>query len=274
MGNDPFDRHYQKGADTAFGASLRHRRVLTPLRRLAKHVLVRWDLLRHRWDFDLARWLPVLQGAYAGHIVVPSRAVATSRAEAQDFARHGLVRRGDDVLDIGAGNGRQAIGLLEMDVGTYTGLEIIKDSVEYANAVFSRFGNVRFDFFDVTNDMYNPRGRIQPEQAALPYSENSFDFVVAGSLYTHLERLIVAERYVAESARVLRPDGAAFMSWFRSPPNTVNASAVRTVFPEGDICRIVEEHFAIVEEAGGNTTDWHDQWRLYLRKRPARRGRT
>src|SRR4051812_47642370 len=108
-----------------------HRRLFPAARRLAKLALVRWDLWKHRAEPAVQTWKPVLAGAYSGHIVVPSRAISSSREEAADFAAHGLVAEGDRVLDVGAGNGRQAIGLIEMGVAEYVGLDIIPGSVEW-----------------------------------------------------------------------------------------------------------------------------------------------
>jgi len=251
----------------ALRESVQKRRLFPRARWLAKQMLVRWDLFTHRHDESVRRWRPALVGARSGHVVVPSVAIESSRREAGDFAARGLVRAGDRVLDIGAGNGRQAIGLVEQGVASYTGLEIVKGSVEYANAAFASQGNVRLDWFDVQNAMYNPNGSQQPEKATFPYPDGSFDFAVALSLYTHLERLAVVERYVSETARVLRAGGTAFMTFFRSPPNEPSASAVRTVFGEADIRRVVGECFEIEDAAGCETTAFHDQWRLYLRKR-------
>jgi len=234
---------------------------------LAKQVLVRWDLFAHRKDESVQRWRPVLVGARAGHVVVPSVALESSRREAGDFAARGLVRAGDRVLDVGAGNGRQAIGLIELGVGSYTGLEVVKRSVEYANAAFASFGSVHFDWLDVFNPMYNPHGSQEPDKASFPYPDGSFDFVVALSLYTHLENLVVVARYASETSRVLRASGGAFMTFFKSPPNAVTASAVRTVFAERDIREIVGKRFVVEDAAGCETTAFHDQWRLYLRKR-------
>jgi SAM-dependent methyltransferase len=246
---------------------VQEKRLFPKARWLAKQVLVRWDLFSHRNDDAVRRWRSVLTGARAGHIVIPSVAIQSSRREAGDFAARGLVRAGDRVLDVGAGNGRQAIGLVELGVASYTGLEAVKQSVDYANAAFASTGNVRLDWLDVRNPMYNPGGSQEPEKVTFPYPDESFDFAVALSLYTHLEHPAVAARYVSETARVLRAQGGGFMTFFKSPPNATTTSAVRTVFAEADIRRIVEERFLIEDAVGCETTAFHDQWRLYLRKR-------
>jgi len=251
----------------ALWSAVQRKRLFPRARRLAKQLLVRWNLFTHRHDESVRRWRAVLVGARAGHVVIPSVALESSRREADDFATRGLVRAGDHVLDVGAGNGRQAIGMVELGVASYTGLEVVRRSVDWANRAFASTGNVRFDWFDVHNQMYNPHGSQEPEAAVFPYPDGSFDFVVALSLYTHLERLAVAARYASETARVLRGGGGAFMTFFKSPPNALTTSAVRTVFAEADIRRIVGQWFVIEDTAGCETTAFHDQWRLYLRKR-------
>jgi SAM-dependent methyltransferase len=246
---------------------LRLRRSLPRLRRLVQLGLVRWDTLLHGRDPAVKQWLPVLTNARTGHIVLPTKALASSRSQAMDFVRRRLVEPGFRVLDIGAGNGRLAIGLLEAGIGEYVGLEVDRGSVDFANEVFKPFGPVHFDFLDLANPMYNPGGSMKPDEVTYPYPDESFDFIIASSLYTHLERLTVVERNLSESARVLRPGRGAFASFFRSPPNGVSSSAVRSVFREQDIRDLIAKCFTIEDELNGRTTAFHDQWTIYLRRK-------
>lgn len=244
--------------------------MLSPTR-LARHIWIGSkiyaDYFRHRDDESIRTWWPVLRGVRDGYIQVPSHAVYSSRHQAQTFAAKGMVQPGDRVLDVGAGNGRQAIGLLELGVASYVGLEVVKECVEQATQAFKAVdADVRFDWLDVINQMYNPHGSQKPDEVVFPYDDKSFDVVVASSLYTHLERIEVAERYVKETARVLRPDGTAVMSFFRSPPNPLSSDALRTVFLETDITNLITPLFKVEHSDSGESTGFHDQWNLYLRK--------
>ncbi len=232
--------------------------------------MVAWgDVLCHWSDPKVRRWGPVIAGARSGHFTLPSFAVVSSITEAADFQERGLLDADTAVLDVGAGNGRQAIGLLEVGVGRYVGLEVMRECVDFGNRAFRdrrQNANVRFDWLDVANEMYNPGGTVDPASVAFPYDDGEFELVVAGSLFTHLQSVEVARRYLDEIARVLAPGGAAFTTWFRSPPNDLASAAIRSVFPEEEIRRLVGAAFAVEASSGGDTTSVNDQWRLYLRK--------
>ena len=245
------------------------REVVAAARRLGR-VGVAWlDVGRHWSDPRVRRWGPVIAGARHGHRTSPSFAVASSITEAADLLARGLLPADAAVLDVGAGNGRQALGLLELGIGRYVGLEVMRECVDFGNRAFRRWENVRFDWVDAANDMYNPVGSVDPTAVEFPYGDGEFDLVIAGSLFTHLRSPEVARRYLDETARVLVPGGAAFTTWFRSPPNDPASGALRSVFPEQQIRDLVAEHFTIEAATGGETTAVNDQWRLYLRKEGA-----
>jgi SAM-dependent methyltransferase len=246
---------------------IRDRRIMPRLRRVAKVISVYVDLARNRRDPDIQKWKSALVGARHGHVVAPSKALASSRGETHRLLHAGVFRPGDRVLDVGAGNGRLAIGLIEAGASSYVGLEIIQGSVNYGRKAFAGYPSVNFELFDVRNAMYNPGGKMEPDSVIFPFADATFECVVASSLFTHLERPAVVERYVSETARVLTADGRAAMSFFLSPPNPVSPpSAVRSVFDADFIYRTLEAHFEIVEEAAGQSPNFHDQRRIYLRK--------
>lgn len=235
-------------------------------RRMGRVALAWADVLRHWRDPQVRRWGPVIAGAGHGHFTLPSFAVVSSITEAADLRARGLLAPDAAVLDVGAGNGRQALGLLELGVGRYVGLEVVRECVDFANRAFSRWPNVRFDWIDAANEMYNPAGAVDPTSATFPYADGEFDLVIAGSLFTHLQSAEVARRYLEEIARVLRPGGGAFTTWFRSPPNDLAAAALRSVFAEDAIRSLIGTSFTLEASTGGETTSVNDQWRLYLGK--------
>jgi SAM-dependent methyltransferase len=61
--------------------------------------------------------------------------------------------------------------------------------------------------------MYNPAGTIPPAAFVFPYSDQSFDFVILSSVFTHMLTGDV-EQYLGEIARVLRPGGRVFVTLF------------------------------------------------------------
>jgi ubiquinone/menaquinone biosynthesis C-methylase UbiE len=113
--------------------------------------------------------------------------------------------------------------------------------------------------------MYNPGGTLAAEDFRIPLGEAEVDLVILSSIFTHLERMALCRLYLEEARRVLRPGGKVWATWFRSPPNDVCDSAVRTVFPEHEIVDAIRP-FRLLSSNGGLTTDMHDQWQMLLQK--------
>jgi SAM-dependent methyltransferase len=120
------------------------------------------------------------------------------------------------VLDAGCGLGRLAVPLARTlgPDGRYAGFDVVEDVVWWCRKNLARRDpRLSFEHADVVSAMYNPRGRVAPEAFAFPYPDSAFDRVVAFSLFTHLEAPAAA-RYLAESARVLRPGGRLLATFF------------------------------------------------------------
>jgi SAM-dependent methyltransferase len=217
------------------------------------------------WDQE--KWNQEYSLLKTGHIVPLDQALPASKAEAAAFRAKGLIFEGAHVLDTGCGHGRSAIGMLEHNIGSYTGLDVIPESIAFCRRAFSALPNFSFHQLDVYNELYNPQGRQQATEIRFPIEDESFDAVVAGSLYTHLGTKTIAKHYLQESWRTLKPGGRIFCSWFRSPPNVVTESHQRTALAEGDILDIVTEFFHVYACYGGDRNDYHNQWCLYGRKK-------
>ncbi|MGE5548522.1 MAG: class I SAM-dependent methyltransferase [Solirubrobacterales bacterium] len=133
------------------------------------------------------------------------------------FVRLGRLAPTDRVLEIGCGIGRMALPLtqwLNVDAGSYDGVDIVREGIEWCqSAITPVYRNFRFHHLDCANPVYNPAGTIAAPAVALPFEDNSFDFVLLTSVLTHLDAATTAA-YAAEIARVLRPKGRCFLSLF------------------------------------------------------------
>ena len=120
------------------------------------------------------------------------------------------------VLDVGCGTGRVAIPLTQhlSPEGRYEGFDPVGKAIRHCTTRISpSYPNFRFQVADLHNERYNPRGRQKASEYRFPYPDGSFDVVFAVSVFTHLLPEGAA-RYVAESARVLKPGGRFFATWF------------------------------------------------------------
>ncbi|MFB3815004.1 MAG: class I SAM-dependent methyltransferase [Terriglobales bacterium] len=126
------------------------------------------------------------------------------------------LRPDSSILEIGCGVGRFAVPLTRVlgSHGRYEGFDIVEAGIHWCRrAISPRFPNFRFTHSDIFNKHYNPDGKALPEHWRFPYADASFDLVVAVSVFTHMTPEAV-EHYLAETARVLRPEGKLIASFF------------------------------------------------------------
>ena len=213
-------------------------------------------------------WEKIFAKAKYGHRPDIKSGIEASLQEGREFVEQGIASDNADVLDLGCGNGRQLIGLVQKGISSYTGLDPIKKCIKFCNRQFaSRIPNTRFVHLNVKNKMYNSKGKMLPEEVILPFDSDSFDSVITGSVFTHLGTRAVSERYLEEIARVLKSGGRLFSSWFRNPPYEISSEEYRTVFAECDIEKMLAKHFETYYSRGGSSGEWWDQWCLYSRLR-------
>jgi SAM-dependent methyltransferase len=121
----------------------------------------------------------------------------------------------DAVFDFGCGCGRQARQLLlqKPRPRRYVGIDTNREMVEWCRANLSPVDpGFQFHHHDVYSPSYAPGNTLRLAQP-FPVEDRGFSLVLAHSVFTHLYQA-QSEYYLHEVARILRPDGIAFTSWF------------------------------------------------------------
>jgi len=157
-------------------------------------------------------------------MIPPSRLVHINAGNAEKigniffnyFVELAGLKKNDKVLDVGSGFGRMAVPLTDFlsSESHYEGLEIIKAGVNWCNKkITPRFRNFNFHKIDVRNGRYNPEGTIKAADYTFPFKNESFDFVMLISVFTHMLPDDF-ENYLSEISSVLKPGGTCFITYF------------------------------------------------------------
>ena len=181
-----------------------------PLAALRLRALDALDLVRGRRD-------PLLPPRRLRGTVGDSDFVATGDGILRLLVDETRLERHESVVDVGCGIGRVAralAGYLDPSVGRYDGFDVSAQAVEWCQRRYARrHPNFTFTHLDVHNARYNPDGAASARDARFPYPDGSFAVAVATSVFTHLLADEV-DRYLAETARVLEPDGRLLATLF------------------------------------------------------------
>lgn len=173
------------------------------------------------------QWSQIFSNAKHGHILWDGRAenpydpslAYTTAYEFVDFAKtFGMFKNGENVFDIGCGNGRFCIPFSEMNLN-YTGADPMREQILFCIDAFKDFPQLQFKHIDVYNEIFNPKGSIPVEEYEFPFPNNSLDNIISYSIFTHLQTLSAAQKYMSEIKRTLKIGGKMFISWYRSPPD-------------------------------------------------------
>jgi SAM-dependent methyltransferase len=120
------------------------------------------------------------------------------------------------VLEVGCGCGRMAIPFIHYFTGRgrYYGFDVSRECVVWCTRHISRKSN-RFRFFhvDVKNGLYNPDGKLKPENYVFPFPDEFLDFVFLTSVFTHM-RPEAIKSYLLQIGRVFKPGGRCFSTFF------------------------------------------------------------
>lgn len=128
------------------------------------------------------------------------------------FLKLGGLKPSDRVLDIGCGTGRMARPLTDFLTGTYDGMDIVKESIDWCRRAYRTFPNFAFHYADLDNPSYNPGSELASAYR-FPFADRSFDFIFLTSVFTHMRTRDV-EHYLGEICRMLAPEGRVFLTAF------------------------------------------------------------
>jgi pimeloyl-ACP methyl ester carboxylesterase/SAM-dependent methyltransferase len=174
---------------------------------------------------DALRWTVEHAGRPADDLKIPENFLPglgsgdyleVGRAQVRRLVEVAGLRPGDRVLDVGCGLGRTARALTEVlsPAGRYDGIDVVRDVVRWCQQNLTRADpRLRFHHAAVESGLYSPGAGVDAREYRFPFSDASFDFVVAESLFTHLAAA-EARHYLSEIGRVLRPGGIACVSAF------------------------------------------------------------
>jgi ubiquinone/menaquinone biosynthesis C-methylase UbiE len=151
---------------------------------------------------------------------------AFGRAHIENYRKFMGLSAGMTFLEIGCGIGRDALQLIDIigPTGKYIGTDVTWDSINWCQQNISRkHSNFAFYHYDAKHELYNPLGTKTSLDFSLPADDQSVDRISAGSVFTHLfEREVV--HYMKEFARVLKPGGLAYATFFLHSPETIGAA--------------------------------------------------
>ena len=98
--------------------------------------------------------------------------------------------------------------------GTYVGVDIIRDSIEWCSSnISARYPAVQFEHLNIRDQIHNPSGISPAEAIQLPVEAGSRDLVFAFSVFTHLFESDISY-YLSEFERIMRPGGLAYLTCF------------------------------------------------------------
>lgn len=142
------------------------------------------------------------------------------------FKEFGKLKPDEEVLEVGCGTGRIAVPLTRFlsKEGGYQGFDILKGNIDWCTKYIGRkYPNFVFQWADIFNKAYNPKGTGDATEYKLPYGSACFDFVFLISVFTHMLPQAM-ENYLFEISRVLKKGGRCLITFL-----LLNAESLKLV---------------------------------------------
>ena len=145
------------------------------------------------------------------------------------------INPGMSFLEIGSGIGRDAFQLIDYlsAKGRYLGIDVQRESIVWCERNITRkHPNIEFRHLNAFHELHNPLASKATMDFPLPSSDRSVDRIMLGSVLTHIfEDEIV--HYLREFARVLKPDGLVWATFFLYSEAIAASSKAKSLTPYG-----------------------------------------
>jgi SAM-dependent methyltransferase len=204
----------------------------------------------------------------------------SGRAEARRLITKLAYTANSNVVEIGCGLGRLALGLLgEAGNVRYWGFDAKKPWIAWCRKHIERHHpSFRFIHVDVENELYNPDGEKLVDDFRFPLADGHADIVYMWGVFTNM-RLDHARIYVSEIGRLVREGGRVFLTAFVeknveaesvNPDGYVDYECERPLhvvrYDQDVLVSTFAEHGLEVEEFAYHGGRHCNQSEIYLRK--------
>lgn len=142
--------------------------------------------------------------------------LASGQREAERLIDRFGLKLDSSILDVGCGQGRLAIGILDRvgEVRKYRGVDVDETSIRWCRRYISRkHKTFRFDRINVKNARYNQGGMEASDGFRFSFADEEFDVIYLYSVFSHMNANDIAA-YLKEFRRILHPDGGIFLTAF------------------------------------------------------------